>query len=110
MNGTVNIRIAYVIYNSERFSGLIIKFKRPIQHYTSPDKKVTIKVMMSGKINFDGGNSEIEIRELYYWIKNFFCSVRDKIFVNINNVNPSICLKGDNDENCSDSGESIYDD
>jgi hypothetical protein len=33
------------------------------------DKKTTVKLLKKGKINFDGGNSEFEIEELYYWLQ-----------------------------------------
>lgn len=63
------MNIAEIQNNCERYFGLIIKFYRPIPW--KADKKTTIKILRSGKVNFDGGNSEEEIFEMYYWLQWF---------------------------------------
>jgi hypothetical protein len=63
------MNIAEIQNNCERYFGLIIKFYRPIPW--KKDKKTTIKILRSGKVNFDGGNSEEEIFELYNWLQWF---------------------------------------
>lgn len=63
------MNIAEIQNNCERYFGLIVKFYRPIPW--KAEKKTTIKILRSGKVNFDGGNSEEEIFELYYWLQLF---------------------------------------
>ena len=68
--GTTNpMNIAEIQNNCERYFGLIIKFDRPVPW--KAEKKTTIKILRSGKVNFDGGNSEEEIFEMYYWLQWF---------------------------------------
>jgi len=61
-----NIKINEIVFNQERRSGINFKFNRPIRH--NENKQLTIKVLQSGKIDFDGANSEMEVMELYHWI------------------------------------------
>lgn len=96
-----NINIAEIQYNCERYFGLIIKFYRPI--YNHPDKRTTIKILRSGKINLDGGNNTEEIEELYYWLEKFFIDNKTKILYNVNDSNIT-----DTDYDIG-SGESVYD-
>lgn len=57
-------------YNVERYPGLIVKFSTPIPR--NPDKKTTIKMFNSGKVNIDGAISE-ECADYYYqWINRFY--------------------------------------
>jgi hypothetical protein len=66
--GKTNIlNIAELTYNNDRCFSLNIKFYRPMPD--DRDKKTTVKLLKKGKINFDGGNSEFEIEELYYWLQ-----------------------------------------
>jgi hypothetical protein len=74
---TNSMNIAEIQNNCERYFGLIIKFYRPIPW--KKDKKTTIKILRSGKVNFDGGNSEKEIFELYYWLQWFILKNYDKV-------------------------------
>jgi hypothetical protein len=71
------LKIAGIINNSEKSSGLIIKFDRSIPE--KPNKKMTVKIYSIGKINFDGCNSGIEAYELYYWLNNLFRRHKDEI-------------------------------
>lgn len=76
--GTTNaMNIAEIQNNCERYFGLIIKFYRPVPWKV--DKKTTIKILRSGKVNFDGGNSEEEIMELYYWLQWFLLKHYDEV-------------------------------
>ncbi len=69
--------ISEISNNPERHPGILIKFNRPIP--SRENKKLTIKILSSGKINFDGGNSELEIFELYYWVQFIFIKYWDEI-------------------------------
>ena len=93
------IGVAEILNNCERYPGLQIKFRRPTKK--NPVKKVTIKILRSGKINFDGGNSEKEIEELYYWLQDYIYSNQDVIIYDKENDNFEL-------SDCSD--DSIYDD
>jgi hypothetical protein len=94
------IKTAEITYNPERFSGLVVKFRRPV--FKKSGKCTTIKIMKSGKINFDGGNSEKEITELYYWLRKLLTDNKSEVLYDIDKeVSPA--------ETSSDSGESLYD-
>lgn len=96
------IGIAEIQNNCERYFGLILKFHRPVPW--KMNKRTTIKVLRSGKINIDGGNSIEEGLELYYWIESLFTKYKSNILYN----------KCDDDENSDEysvgSAVSIYDD
>lgn len=61
------LNISEITNNSERYPGILVKFNKPIPN--KENKKITIKILSSGKINFDGANSELEVNELYYWLQ-----------------------------------------
>jgi len=71
-------RIAEIQNNDERYHGIIVKFVRPI--IIKPTKKTTVKILKSGKINFDGGNSELEVRQLHRWLDCVFSEYTDILF------------------------------
>ncbi len=97
------MRIAEMTYNIDRCCCLIIKFYRP--SIIDPSKKTTVKLLKTGKINFDGGNSQQEIEELYLWLRYIYTNHRDAILFDINNI------KNEEDSDTSDCEEkSIYDD
>jgi hypothetical protein len=62
--------ISEISLNSERYPGLLVKFNRPIPD--KENKKLTVKILSSGKINFDGSTSELEVFEIYYWLQYIF--------------------------------------
>jgi TATA-box binding protein (TBP) (component of TFIID and TFIIIB) len=62
--------ISEISFNSERYPGLLVKFLKPIPG--NPTKKITVKILSSGKINFDGCTSELEVTEIYYWLQYIF--------------------------------------
>ena len=47
-------QISEISLNGERYPGLLVKFLRPIPG--KEGKKLTIKILSSGKINLDGAN------------------------------------------------------
>jgi hypothetical protein len=119
------LKLAEVTYNTDKGFSLILKFYRPNiirNEKKSADKKssekrqkkedskiskknkTTIKILKKGKVNFDGGNSEIEILELYEWVNYMYYKYRDEIILDINTI------KNEYDSDTSDTdAESIYD-
>lgn len=75
-----SIGIGEIQHNCERYFGLIVKFYRPLPWKTN--KRTTIKILRSGKINVDGGNSIEECFELYHWLENLFQNHADEILYN----------------------------
>ena len=92
--------LAEIYFNTEKCSALMIKFYRPT--YIKLNKKFTIKISTSGKINFDGGFSELQTYHLYYWLQNFIFRYFDKIIYDSSFV--------DDEESSICSNSSIYDD
>jgi hypothetical protein len=94
------IGIAEIHHNREKNFGLKVKFKRPnIKKHT---KRATIKILKSGKINFIGGYSSLEIEELYLWVNRFLCKYANEVLYDPKNTSDH------STSDCSD--ESIYDD
>jgi len=73
------LNIAEITYNTDKCFCLNLKFYRPIPD--DIDKKTTVKLLKKGKINFDGGNSEYEMLELYHWLEYIYYTYKDKILV-----------------------------
>lgn len=96
------LSIAEIIYDVERYPALLIKFNRPM--LGNKNKKVTIKIMSSGKINFDGATSELEMIELYYWTVYIFNKYWSEIV-----FDQKKALEEMNSDD-SDDYKSIYDD
>ena len=59
-----------VRYNPERYPGLTIKLLTPIP--TNSNKRTTIKIFKSGKINIDGATSPECAEKYYYWLNWYF--------------------------------------
>jgi len=95
------LNIAEMTYNTDRCFCLIIKFYRP--SLAVSNKKTTVKLLKKGKINFDGGNSQQEIEELYAWLEYIYNKYKKEILFDIRDI--------ENDESdSSDCAElSIYD-
>lgn len=70
-------QISEISLNGERYPGLLVKFLRSIPN--KKNKKLTIKVLSSGKINIDGATSELEVYEVYYWFQYIFAKYWDEI-------------------------------
>lgn len=96
------IGMAEIQNNCERYFGLILKFYRPVPWKMG--KRTTIKVLRSGKINIDGGNSIEESYELYHWIESMFAEYSSTIL-----YNPTDPID-ESDEYDIGSGGSVYDD
>lgn len=80
--GKTNVmNIAEISYNTDKCFCLIIKFYRPMPNCTY--KKTTVKLLKKGKINFDGGNSELEVIELYHWLENLYITHKKDILVDV---------------------------
>ena len=78
------LNVAEVSYNTDRCFCLILKFYRPMPGDNT--KKTTVKLLKKGKINFDGGNSEYEVQELYYWLEYIYIKYKDIILIDITNI------------------------
>jgi hypothetical protein len=96
------IQIAEIQNNCERYFGLIVKFCRPVPWKIN--KRTTIKILRSGKINFDGGNSIEETLELYLWLITIFIQYKNEIL-----HDTSVIDNNDSDYSIG-SGYSVYDD
>lgn len=70
-------QISEISLNGERYPGLLVKFLRSIPGKTN--KKLTIKILSSGKINIDGATSELEVFEIYHWLQYIFLKYWDEI-------------------------------
>ena len=95
------MNIAEITSNTDRCFCLIIKFYRP--SFNDMTKKTTVKLLKKGKINFDGGNSEQEVEELYYWLENLYIENKAEIMFDINLIQ-NVSQSDDDDV------KSIYDD
>lgn len=103
------LNVAEITYNTDRCFCLILKFYRPM--INDKDKKTTVKLLKKGKINFDGGNSEEEINELYHWLKYIYSANADRILIDIhqikNTYNDADMLSIDPDTALYDSSDSL---
>lgn len=116
-----SINIAEINFNPDQYFGLIIRFNRNSvlnneeenKKRSKKIKKITIKILRSGKINFDGGNSFEEVEELYYWLQYILLELHRKgehyfMYDPDNRENAEKEEKSDSDSLPSDC-ESIYD-
>lgn len=78
------LNIAEITYNTDKCFCLNLKFYRPIPGEI--DKKTTVKLLKKGKINFDGGNSEYEMYELFHWLEYIYYTYQDDILVDISKI------------------------
>jgi hypothetical protein len=99
------LNIAEMVYNTDRCFCLIIKFYRP--SLFDQTKKTTVKLLKKGKINFDGGNSQQEVEELYYWLNYIYLKYKDQILFDVREIKNEYNSDTSSDES---SAESIYDD
>lgn len=73
------LNIAEINYNTDKCFCLNLKFYRPMPGCST--KKTTVKLLKKGKINFDGGNSEYEMLELYYWLEYIYVKYASEILI-----------------------------
>jgi hypothetical protein len=110
------LNIAEITYNTDKCFCLNLKFYRPIP--CDQTKKTTVKLLKKGKINFDGGNSELEMLELYHWLEHIY-STHPEMLVDVSkikNVYDSklveslqqtlIYSDGESDDDCATTGKS----
>ena len=95
-------QISEISLNGERYPGILVKFLRPIP--ANENKKLTIKILSSGKINMDGCTSELEVYEIYYWLQYIFSKYWSDIIYDNGNIKEEIV----SDDTVS-GYESIYD-
>lgn len=69
--------IYQLILNNERYQGLKLKFPTPSEK--NPDKKTTIKIYRSGKINIDGAVSDESARYYNKKILKIFDKYKDLV-------------------------------
>jgi hypothetical protein len=62
--GKSNLVINEMLLDKEKRNELNIKFNRPIK--SDPNRQIGVKILQSGKIDFDG--NELEVQELYNWV------------------------------------------
>lgn len=72
--------IAEIINNPDKQQGLAVKFNKPIP--TKENKRLALRILTSGKIKLDGGNSELELYEAYYWIQVMILKYWNEIIYN----------------------------
>lgn len=82
------LNIAEITYNVDRHASLLVKFNRP----TAADatKQTTVKLIKSGKVNFDGGSNRLEIEELYLIINTIYALYAADIIVDQNSITYSM--------------------
>lgn len=100
------LNIAEMVYNTDRCFCLIIKFYRP--SLFDKTKKTTVKLLKKGKINFDGGNSQQEVEELYYWLNYIYLKYKDQILFDIRKIKNE--YDSDTPDDLDSDALSIYDD
>lgn len=74
--------LSYIKYDPEKYPGFLIKVKTP--NMNENDKRTTIKIFPSGKINIDGANNRSEAEFIYYWLNNLF--YENKFIYNVNDL------------------------
>jgi TATA-box binding protein (TBP) (component of TFIID and TFIIIB) len=94
--------ISEISLNGERYPGLLVKFLRPIPG--KEGKKITIKILSSGKINLDGCTSEIEVVEIYHWVQYIFIKYWSEVV-----YDSSVVIKEVVSSDSESGYESIYD-
>ena len=65
-----NNSLSSIQYDKENYPGFLIKITTPTP--TKPEKKTTIKIFPSGKINIDGARDRETARQIYLWLNNIF--------------------------------------
>ncbi len=79
-----DINLAERSYNADKAPPFSIKLQRP--GIKNEDKKTTVKLLKSGKLNFDGANSDLEVCEIFYWTYYIYLKYFDKVIVDRNNI------------------------
>jgi hypothetical protein len=64
--------LSHFKYDPEKYSGFIIKVKTP--NVADDNKRTTIKIFPSGKINIDGATSRADAEYIYWWLNSIFAT------------------------------------
>lgn len=89
INGNPYSNLSQFSYKPEKYAGMLIYIKTPLPE--KPNKRTTIKVFASGKINIDGATNIESATYIYWWLNNVF------------SMNPDILIDPDYYPNSSDS-------
>jgi hypothetical protein len=103
---THELHIAEITYNVDRHASLLVKFNRPTA--SDATKQTTVKLIKSGKVNFDGGSNRLEIEELYLIINTIYALYAAEIIVNQKTVFTTQNLAADQNVASADD-VSLYD-
>jgi len=66
--------------NTEKYSGLLLYIKTPTA--TNPNKRTTVKIFNSGKINIDGANNIQEADDIRWWMNHILNENPQLIYAN----------------------------
>ena len=84
LDKTNDINLAERSYNPDKAPPFSIKLQRP--GIKKLDKKTTVKLLKSGKLNFDGANSDLEVCEIYQWTYYMYLKYFDQIIVDRDSI------------------------
>jgi len=71
-------KLSHIRYDPARYNGFLIKIKTPTE--AKPNKKTTVKIFASGKINIDGDNDRQEAELIYLWLNKLFYTNPDLLY------------------------------
>jgi len=71
--------LSHFKYDPEKYSGFIIKVKTP--RFNNTNKRTTIKIFPSGKINIDGAPSYAYAEFIYWWLNHIFVENPKLIYI-----------------------------
>lgn len=90
-------KLSHIKFNPELYPGFIVKIKTPV--VGNKDKRTTIKLFKSGKIDIDGANNRQEAEFIYLWLNALFADNKELTY------NPDKPLDEDEDDEYSFSAE-----
>jgi len=67
--------LSHIKFDPEKYPGFIIKIKTPT--HDNKEKRTTIKLFKSGKIDIDGANNRKEAEFIYMWLNSLFVDNRN---------------------------------
>jgi hypothetical protein len=82
--------LSHIKFDPEKYPGFIIKIKTPLPD--NREKRTTIKLFKSGKIDIDGANNRQEAEFIYLWLNSLFVDNRQLTY------NPNNLSDDENDE------------
>jgi len=78
------LNMAEILHSSDRSFSLNVKYYRPLPNKL--DKKMTVKMLKTSKINLDGCNNELEGIELYYYTQYIYQKYAQEVLVDISTI------------------------